>query len=81
MSEPMTQQFVTAFLTACFEAGLSKEAAAELLQKESVDQELKARPAFAEGYLKQASLFPGQLRPILVINDGNEFEKAARGTT
>lgn len=77
MSEPMTQHFVTAFLTACFDAGLSKEAAAELLQKESVDRELRARPAFAQGYLKQASAFPGQLRPVLVAGQGSAFEKAA----
>lgn len=78
MSEPMTQQFVTAFLTTCFEAGLSKEAAAELLQKESVDIELRRRPAFAEGYLKQASTFPGQLCPrLLVRSAGSNMEKAA----
>ena len=78
MSEPMTQQFVTAFLTTCFDAGLSKEAAAELLQKESVDVELRRRPAFAEGYLKQASMFPGQLCPALRVRSASsEMEKAA----
>lgn len=61
----MTQPFVTAFITTCFEAGLSKEAAAELLQKYSVDRELADRPSFAEGYQKQASMFPGGLRVML----------------
>lgn len=74
----MTQQFVTAFLTTCFEAGLSKEAAAALLQKESADRAMQDRPAFAEAYIKRASTVPGQLRPVLLrVSSTSEFEKAA----
>ena len=81
MSEPMSQQFVHAFLATCFDAGLSKEAAAELLQKESVDQVLAERPAFAEGYLRVASQFPGQLRPMVFDQGGDAaalYKEAAR---
>ena len=75
MREPMTQRFVTAFLTTCFENGLSKEAAAQLLQRESLDQELDARPSFAAGYLSKVASFPGQMRAMLIPHA--EMEKAA----
>ena len=75
MREPMTQRFVTAFLTTCFENGLSKEAAAQLLQRESLDQELDARPAFAVGYLAKVASFPGQMRAMLIPHA--DMEKAA----
>lgn len=65
MSRSLSQPFVTSFLETCFEAGLAKEAAAELLQSESVRQELRARPSFAEGYLSLSTRFPGGLRPVL----------------
>jgi hypothetical protein len=71
----MTQRFVTAFLTTCFENGLSKEAAAQLLQRESLDQELDARPAFAVGYLAKVASFPGQMRAMLIPHA--DMEKAA----
>jgi hypothetical protein len=73
----MTQKFVTAFLTTCFEAGLSKEAAAQLLQRESLDQQLEARPAFAAGYLSKVASFPGQMRPVLFLLPETELEKSA----
>lgn len=77
MREPMTQRFVTAFLTTCFENGLSKEAAAQLLQRESLDQELDARPAFAVGYLAKVASFPGQMRAMLSPRDLSELQKSA----
>lgn len=64
MRQPLSQQFVFSFLSACYDAGLSKEAAAELLQKEATDQELRRRPAFAEGFLSTAQQIPGQLLPL-----------------
>jgi len=75
MSETMTKEFVTSFLTTCFDAGLSKEAAAEMLQKESVDQVKWERPAFAEGYEKVASQVPGGMQPLLFA--GDDLEKSA----
>lgn len=68
----MSQEFALAFLSSCFDAGLSKEAAAELLQKESVDQELYDRPAFAEGYLAVAAGVPGQMMPLRAGYEGLE---------
>lgn len=79
MSESMSQEFVTAFITECFARGISKEAAAELLQKESVDQVTNASPGFAEGYHKVASQFPGQLRPIVFMDASLEKEAGSRG--
>lgn len=67
MSEMMTPAYAQAFIGTCFEAGLSKEAAAELLQKESVDLEKIKRPAFALGYDKAAAQVPGGLQPILFM--------------
>ena len=77
MRDPMTQRFVTAFLTTCFENGLSKEAAAQLLQRESLVQELDARPAFAVGYLAKVASFPGQMRAMLSPRDLSELQKSA----
>jgi len=71
----MTPAYAQSFLAVCFDAGLSKEAAAELLQKESVDLEKVKRPAFAEGYSKAAAEVPGGLQPLLFI----EKEANARG--
>ena len=50
MSEPMSQAFANAFITTCFEEGLSEDAAAALLQKESVDRIKRESPAWASGY-------------------------------
>jgi hypothetical protein len=61
---PPSREFVVSFLTVCFDEGLSKEAAAELLQRETVDQELADRPAFASGYLAVTNAVPGQMRPL-----------------
>ena len=72
MLSPLSQPFATAFLTVCFDSGLSKEAAAELLQKETVDQECALRPAFAAGYAKAASEVPGQLLPLRAGYEGME---------
>lgn len=77
MNQPLSQEFVVSFITTCFDAGLSKEAAAELLQKETVDLECAARPEFAEGYKKAAAEFPGELQPIFLGYGG--MEKAAKG--
>lgn len=74
MSQPLTQAFVTSFLTTCFDNGLTKEAAAALLQKESADQVRRARPAFAAGYDKIMNDLPGGANPMLVANG---MEKAA----
>ena len=77
MSEPMTQQFVTAFLTTCFDAGLSKEAASSLLQKESADRALAISAPWTEGYLSVAEQVPGNLRPMLFKEGSAGLEKAA----
>jgi len=71
----MSQKFVHSFLKTCFDAGLSKEAAAELLRQESIDQEKAKRPAFAEGYEKAASQVPGNMRAMLFLEGG--LEKSA----
>jgi hypothetical protein len=65
MSETMSREFVTAFLSTCFESGIEKEAAAELLQKESIDRVRARRPAFSEGYEKVASQLPGRMQPVI----------------
>jgi hypothetical protein len=78
MSAPLSQEFVVSFLTVCFDEGLSKEAAAELLQRETLDQEFAERPAFAQGYLAVASQVPGQMRPLRAGYEGME-KMAARG--
>ncbi len=57
----LSHEFINAFLTVCFDVGMSKAAAAELLQKESTAQELRQRPAFAEGYHAVARQVPGQM--------------------
>ena len=77
----MSQEFALSFLSACFDAGLSKEAAAELLQKESVDQELYDRPAFAEGYLSVTAGVPGQMLPLRAGYEGLEKLAARIPTT
>lgn len=77
MRPSLSQEFVFSFLESCFEAGLSKEAAAELLQKESADQELRRRPAFAEGYRSVTAQIPGQMLPLRAGYEG--LEKAAVG--
>ena len=77
MLAPLSQEFVQSFLTVCFDAGLSKEAAAELLQRETVDQEFAERPEFAAGYRAIASQVPGQMRPLRAGYEG--LEKMARG--
>lgn len=75
----MTREFTASFLTTCFAAGLSKEAASQLLQKESVDQVKTRRgPAWAAGYEKAASEIPGQLRPVLFGEGGLEKSAGAR---
>ena len=79
MSESMTREFTASFLTTCFAAGLSKEAASQLLQKESVDQVKTRRgPAWAAGYEKAASEIPGQLRPVLFGEGGLEKSAGVR---
>lgn len=60
----MSPSFVLAFVETCINEGLSKEATAELLQRQSVIHASEQSPAFAEGYEKVASLVPGGMRPI-----------------
>jgi hypothetical protein len=79
MNTLTSQEFVLAFLSTCFEAGLSKEAAAEMLQKESVHRELLARPAFAEGYLSVMSEIPYASNAYETRND--HIEKSANALT
>lgn len=59
----MTQEFVEAFITECFKHGISKEAAAALLVRESVSKACAESPGFAEGYTKVASRLPSGLQP------------------
>jgi hypothetical protein len=60
----MSGEFVMSFLQTCWEEGLSKEAAAELLQRQSVVSTGELSPAWLEGYEKAASEVVGGLRPI-----------------
>ena len=64
MQSTMTPEFVMSFVRTCAEAGLTKEAAAELLQYQSVISQAEASPAFGEGFAKVASEVPGGLRPM-----------------
>lgn len=75
MSEPLSQPFVTAFLTACFDAGLTKEAAASLLQKESEDRACRGRPHFAEGYYREL----GKRASAAMEKRANPFGALMRG--
>lgn len=52
------------FLTTCWNEGLSKEAAAELLQRQSVVCAGEQSPEWLEGYEKVAAMAPGGLRPL-----------------
>lgn len=70
----MHRSFVTAFVSTCADAGLSQEATARLLQKESADQARRDRPAFGAGFDKVASEFPGFMRCELRYGD---MEKSA----
>lgn len=70
----MSGEFVMSFLQTCWEEGLSKEAAAELLQRQSVIHAGEQSPAWLEGYEKVAAMAPGGLLPLM--RDGY-FEKSA----
>ncbi len=72
----MSGEFVMSFLQTCWEEGLSKEAAAELLQRQSVIHTGEQSPAWLEGYEKVAAMAPGGLLPM--ARDGY-FEKSAAG--
>lgn len=72
----MTGEFVMSFLKTCWEEGLSKEAAAELLQRQSVIHTGGQSPAWREGYEKVASMVPGGLLPLA---RPGYFEKSAAG--
>lgn len=50
MNHKMSQEYVTAFITTCFDAGLSEKSASELLRRESVALAADENPAWAEGY-------------------------------
>jgi hypothetical protein len=60
----MSGEFVMSFLQTCWNEGLSKEAAAELLQRQSVVAAGEQSPAWLEGYEKMAALVPGGLLPM-----------------
>lgn len=60
----MSSDFVMSFVATCLREGLTKEATAELLQRQSVVEACRRSPSFAEGYEKVAALVPGRLRPI-----------------
>jgi hypothetical protein len=70
----MSGEFVMSFLQTCWEEGLSKEAAAELLQRQAVIHAGEQSPAWLEGYEKVAAMVPGGLRPL--ARQGY-FEKSA----
>ena len=74
----MSGEFVMSFLQTCWEEGLSKEAAAELLQRQSVIHTGEQSPAWLEGYEKVASMAPGGLLPLM--RDGY-LEKSGGGRT
>lgn len=70
----MSGDFVMSFLQTCWEEGLSKEAAAELLQRQSVIHAGEQSPAWLEGYEKVAAMAPGGLLPMV---RAGYFEKRA----
>ena len=70
----MSSEFIIAFVSTCEAEGLSKEATAELLQRQSVIHECEQSPAFAAGFEKIALMVPGELRPL--AREGY-FEKQA----
>lgn len=70
----MSREFIIAFISTCEAEGLSKEATAELLQRQSVLHECEQSPAFADGFTKVAARVPGQLRPLA---RAGYFEKRA----
>jgi len=73
MSEPISQAFADAFITTCFDAGLTESATAGLLQKESVDRVKRESPAWSEGY----DSIMGDRRPLLSL--GVEKNAMLRG--
>lgn len=77
MRDPMSPEFVFAFVETCMHEGLSKEAAAELLQRQSVIHASEQSPAFAEGYAQVADMAPGRLLPML--RDGYLSKEASGG--
>jgi len=64
MRASLSPVFVESFIGQCHAAGLTKEAAAQLLQQQSVIHVSKVCPAFGEGFAKQASITPRGLQPI-----------------
>ena len=73
----MSGEFVMSFLQTCWEEGLSKEAAAELLQRQSVVHVGEQSAAWLEGYEKVAAMAPGALLPV--ARDGYFDKSAANG--
>jgi hypothetical protein len=59
----MSRQFIESFVETCMDMGLSKEATAELLQHRSVIHAAEQSPAFAEGYLNNATPAVVRVRP------------------
>lgn len=68
MHPSLSSEFVFAFVSSCYDAGLTKEAAAELLQFESIRLHDNHNPGFLEGYVAVAGA------PALHAVD---FEKSA----
>lgn len=71
----MSGEFVISFLSECMARGITKEAAAELLQRQSVLHAGESNPAWLEGYEKAAAIAPGALRPM--FRDGYMEKKSA----
>lgn len=70
MSNPLSDEFIFSFVSACHDAGLTKEAAAELLQREAIKAAAPSA-AFREGY---AAVYPAP-----VLHECDFVEKAAFG--
>lgn len=70
----MSDKFVMSFVSTCMAEGLTKEATAELLQRQSVVHAADGSAEWMEGYEKVARCVPGKLLPM--VRSGY-FEKSA----
>jgi hypothetical protein len=70
----MSDEFVMSFVATCMAEGLTKEATAELLQRQSVLHAGEQSPEWLEGYEKVASHVTGAMCPM--VRSGY-FEKSA----
>ena len=70
----MSLQYVESFVETCMDAGLSKAATAELLQRRSAIHAAEQSPAFAEGYHMMKLAMPQgtiRVRPGYVVKSAN----------